>query len=140
MSCKKEKIFDLMFDTSFEGGSWGSHLDEKFSNVIFLTFRNFATANEFLTHLIMTYYVRLSETPTDQERESFEKKRLPTQLKVLKVLHQWIEHHWHDFGLHTELRVVLDAFLNHLINDMNSEHIEVARGLLIIADIEVCLS
>ncbi|KAJ3331086.1 hypothetical protein HDU91_003417, partial [Kappamyces sp. JEL0680] len=76
MGCKKEKIFDLLCDPNFQ--------DEKFSNVIFLTYRSFSSTEEFLTHLIRTFYVRLSDTPTELERDTFEKNKVPTQLKVLK--------------------------------------------------------
>lgn len=57
-------------------------------------------------------------------------------MKVLKVLHNWIEHHWHDFGLNSSLRATLGAFLKDLSEDTEGEYVEVARGLIFVSGIQ----
>jgi hypothetical protein len=131
MASKKEIIFDLMASVEFE--------DEKFSNVIFLTFRSFSTPLEFLEYLILSFYSKLGEGGSPEEAVEFQKHKVPTQLKILRVLHKWIEHHWHDFGLDSRLRTTLQIFLNK-VGSHDGEFSEVGRGLLFVADIQVLLN
>lgn len=57
-----------------------AYKDEQFSTTIFLTFRSFASPDEFLDHLIMTYYSRI---PSDvSEAEDAELKSLKTQIQL----------------------------------------------------------
>ncbi|KAI8892585.1 ras guanine nucleotide exchange factor domain-containing protein [Globomyces pollinis-pini] len=128
IAAKKEAILKLLVDPTYE--------DEKFLDMIFLTFRNFATADEFLNHMIASFFTKLSDNPTDEEKQSFEANRLPTQLKVIRVLHRWIEHHWHDFGLSGKLRVTLKNFLVDLSQEPEGPFVEVTRGLLYVVDIQ----
>lgn len=134
MAAKKDIIFELISDVNFE--------DSKFSNVIFLTYRSFASTDEFLTHLLLKFYSKLSENPTEEEIATFEKFKVSSQLKyqklirILRVLHGWIEHHWHDFGLSNQLRVILGTFLNLIGQSENSECAAIASGLSFVADIQ----
>jgi hypothetical protein len=130
MASKKEIIFDLLASVEFE--------DEKFSNVIFLTFRSFSTPLKFLEYLILSFYSKLRDGATSQDAEEFQKHKVPTQLKILRVLHKWIEHHWHDFGMDSRLRTTLQIFLNK-VGSNDGEFSEVGRGLLFVADIQVIL-
>jgi hypothetical protein len=129
MASKKERIFDLLTSTDFE--------DEKFTNVIFLTYRSFSTPTEFLEYLIVSFYSTLPENASEGDTELYQRTKIPTQLKILKVLHKWIEHHWHDFGLDSQLRTTLQIFLNKTTSQ-EGEFTEVCRGLLFVADIQVC--
>jgi hypothetical protein len=119
------------------------NLDEKFTNVIFLTYRSFVTAEEFLDNLLLCFFSKLSDEATEEEVEIYKKTKVPTQLKyvvlirVLKLFHQWIESHWHDFGLSSELRMKLRIFLEMLVNTPNGEFTEVARGLMFVSEIQV---
>lgn len=129
MACKKEKILSIITDPTFE--------DEKFTNIVFLTFRNFCTAEEMLTHLLHTFYAKVRPGASEREIDLFQKYRVPTQLKIIKVLHNWIEHHWHDFGLNSLLRSSLNSFLYILTSNPEGEFVEVARGLVFVVDIQV---
>ena len=144
IACKKEKIFSIITSPAFEGKKDNFlaliSIDEKFLDIIFLTYRNFATGQEMLEHLIKSFFVRLSDSPTEQEMSTYEKYHSVSRYKILKVLHFWIEHHWHDFGLKTDLRSLLNAFLAQLCAYENGQYSEVARGLLFVADIQVFAS
>ena len=102
-----------------------------------MTYRNFATPNDFLENLIRTFYVHLSSDPTGQEKETYSQYNLATRQKVMRVLHNWIENHWHDFGQSSDLRSLLNAFLAQLCKDDESEYADVAKGMLFVADIQV---
>jgi hypothetical protein len=128
MAARKDRIFDLISSTDFE--------DEKFTNVFFLTFRSFCTPHEFLGYLILSFYCKLSDSASDSETETYQRTIVASQLKVLKVLHKWIEHHWHDFGLDSMLRTTLQIFLNK-VTSQEGEFTEVCRGLIFVADIQV---
>jgi RasGEF N-terminal motif len=132
MACKKEKILSIITDPTFD--------DEKFTNIIFLTFRNFCTAEEMLAHLLNTFYATVDSSSSAYHQELFQKYRVPAQLKVIKVLHNWIEHHWHDFGLDSKLRGTLNSFLYILTANPEGEYTEVSRGLVFVADIQVTIA
>lgn len=112
------------------------NIDDKLSSIVFLTYRSFSTGEEFLCHLIKTFYTRLDQSSTQEEREAFKEFEMPIKLKVLRTLHVWIENHWHDFGLSSELRAVLNAFLAVLAQSPNPRISDLSKGLLMIANIQ----
>ncbi|KAJ3325312.1 hypothetical protein HDV06_004171 [Boothiomyces sp. JEL0866] len=128
MLCKKAKLLDLLTDINFE--------DEQFTTTLFLTYRSFCTPEEFLGNLISTFNCRVTESSTPEEKENFAKDKVPTQLKVLRVMHHWIEHHWQDFGFSSEMRKTLELFLTNLVNQPEGEFTEVCRGLMYVVDIQ----
>ncbi|KAJ3252126.1 Rap guanine nucleotide exchange factor-like 1 [Boothiomyces macroporosus] len=79
---------------------------------------------------------KITENSTAEEKESFARDRVPTQLKVLRIMHHWIEHHWQDFGFSSEMRKTLEIFLLNLVNQPEGEFTEVCRGLMYVADIQ----
>ncbi|KAL5034286.1 hypothetical protein RTP6_002140 [Batrachochytrium dendrobatidis] len=118
-----EKIFEILADAT--------ETDNAFVDVILLTFRSFITPIEFFDQLIARFYCDLPLNPSQEDIEYFNSMKIPTQRRVLFVLQLWIEHHWHDFGLSSQLRQHLDRFFKEISeyrdHDFGAEHYEITR-------------
>ncbi|KAI8808455.1 ras guanine nucleotide exchange factor domain-containing protein [Cladochytrium replicatum] len=84
--------------------------DMSYHDILILTFRSFMNPAEFFDCLLARFFCELPQNPSPEDVEYFTKMKVPTQKRVLKTLMWWTEHHWHDFGLNTELRLDLAEF------------------------------
>ncbi|ORY43814.1 ras GEF [Rhizoclosmatium globosum] len=98
-------------------------VDNSYMDTMLLTFRSFMTTMEFFQQIIGRFYCVLPDNPTPEDIEFYEKSKEPTQIKILKVLLWWIENHWHDFTLLTELRNQLDEF----VDDVRHQESEILK-------------
>ena len=90
------------------------NVDSSFMDILFLTYRSFATPEVFFDHLIARFNCELPSNPTQEDITFFHKMKLPTQHSVLKALMWWVERHWHDFATNSIMRSDLDEFAKEL--------------------------
>ncbi|KAJ3334344.1 hypothetical protein HDU76_000037 [Blyttiomyces sp. JEL0837] len=102
MAGTSEKLLDYLTDEN--------EADDAYVDTFLLTFRSFTTANDCFQHLVDKYHCILPPDPSKEDIDFFNKMKLPTQKRVVSVLTWWVEHHWHDFGLSSDLRNSLEAF------------------------------
>nr|KAJ3423055.1 hypothetical protein HK105_003686 [Polyrhizophydium stewartii] len=121
-----EKILDLLMDTRSQ--------DETFLDMILLTFRSFMKPEEFLNQLVARFYCELPPEPTPEDLEYYKNMKVPTQRRVFFVLQWWIEHHWHDFGLSTQFRQMLEAFLQEIVSYPDYDFGREGRELMRVAE------
>ncbi|KAJ3297414.1 hypothetical protein HDU79_003761 [Rhizoclosmatium sp. JEL0117] len=117
MSGTADKLIERLSDVEEKD------VDNSYMDTMLLTFRSFMTTMEFFQQIIGRFYCVLPDNPTPEDIEFYEKSKEPTQIKILKVLLWWIENHWHDFTLLTELRNQLDEF----VDDVRHQESEILK-------------
>ncbi|KAI8620582.1 ras guanine nucleotide exchange factor domain-containing protein [Chytriomyces sp. MP71] len=94
-------------------------IDEPFMDTFLLTFRAFLTPQEFLEKLMGRYFCILPADPSREDVEYFNLVKQPTQIRALDTLTWWIEYHWHDYTLSSELKNTLDEFIDNVAQEEN---------------------
>ncbi|EPZ36809.1 Guanine-nucleotide dissociation stimulator CDC25 domain-containing protein [Rozella allomycis CSF55] len=113
----KMEIVALTEEKIIEKLANDEEIDNSFSNMILLTFRNFIKPEQILLDLIDRFYALPPQNPTSEDISYFVIHKNPTQRRVLEVVHFWIEFHWHDFASSSDLREDVIQF----VKDAKSE-------------------
>ncbi|KAL7749253.1 hypothetical protein RI367_005405 [Sorochytrium milnesiophthora] len=104
--------------TSAEAGmalSPDADYDYNFLDTFLMTYRSFMKPPELFGQLVSRFNAELPENPTADDREYFQKNKLPTQLRAVQAVGIWVENYWHDFALDGELSTELDSFLTFIL-------------------------
>ena len=72
-----------------------SIVDAAFSAIFFLTFRLFASPNEFVDALVARYNVMPPPGAEEHEQHEWQQRKgIPIRLRVTNVIKQWVEMYW----------------------------------------------
>jgi hypothetical protein len=99
--------------------------DMEFIEDFLFTYRYFTTPEHFLEHLQKRYMYMAPLICTPEERNLFDDWRLPVQLRVITVLKQWLEGHFHDF----EDQVLLDRLRSFIFSTISMQNPKWATSL-----------
>ncbi|KAJ3120594.1 hypothetical protein HK098_004463 [Nowakowskiella sp. JEL0407] len=105
-------------------------IDMSFHDTFLLTFRSFMSPVEFYDNLIARFHCELPPNPSPEDVEYFNKMRVPTQRRVIGTILWWAQHHWHDFGLHSELKADLSDFARWLMGSKETDFYLEGKRLL----------
>jgi len=104
MAATEEKLIERVTDEQ--------EADRKFMDSLLLTFRSFISPRDFFQNLVSRFNSEPPENPTEDELRYYNKWIDPVRNKVLIVLTEWVQQHYHDFVMEKDLKQELEDFIS----------------------------
>lgn len=101
-------------DKLIERATDDSEKDDTFLDIFLLTYRAYIKPIEFFHLLTARFNCELPPDPSEDDIKYFEEMKPLIQSNVVRVMEYWVEHHWHDFAVYSDLEESLYSFINDL--------------------------
>ncbi|KAJ3291910.1 hypothetical protein HK104_005714 [Borealophlyctis nickersoniae] len=107
MAATADKLIERLTDQEEEA-------DSSFVDTLLLSYRSFMTPLAFFDQLVARFNCELPPNPSPEDVEYFERMKVPTQRRVLAIFKWWVQYHYHDFGVDSNLKADFEDFADQI--------------------------